>query len=45
VDVAGADVKSSIAAAIQSILESYYTGLEDHRATNLQRIRLIRSAI
>jgi hypothetical protein len=29
VDVAGADVKSAIAAAIQSVLESYYTELED----------------
>jgi hypothetical protein len=45
VDVAGADVKSSIAGAIQSILEDYYTGLEDHRATSLQRTRLVRSAI
>jgi hypothetical protein len=30
VDVAGADIESSIAAAIQSVLESYYSELEDH---------------
>jgi hypothetical protein len=30
VNVAGADIKSAIAAAIQSVLESYYTELEDH---------------
>jgi hypothetical protein len=30
VDVTGADIKSSIAAAIQSVLESYYRELEDH---------------
>jgi hypothetical protein len=31
VDVAGTDIKSSIAAAIQSVLKSYYTELEDHQ--------------
>jgi hypothetical protein len=30
VDLAGADIKSATAAAIQSVLESYYNELEDH---------------
>lgn len=30
VDVAGADIGSAIATAIQSVLESYYSELEDH---------------
>jgi hypothetical protein len=39
VNVAGADIKSAIAAAIQSVLESYYTELEDHLDHTTRELR------